>query len=227
METNIKLTGLNRKEALRYLGYRNNEPDEKVTALMDECEQLIMKTAVPRYIYRILGFSTGNDGVAFDNTSLVLPGESIKKHLYKCDAAVCMAVTLSEGIDRQLRVLQLSDMAKAVVFDSMASVAVEQVCDKVEELLREEYPQYYQTFRFGIGYGDLPIQMQDAFLRVVDAPRKIGLNVNSSHMLTPTKSVTAVVGLTREQVSRTNRGCATCSMNKNCAYRGMGGHCSG
>lgn len=45
-----------------------------------------------------------------------------------------MAVTISEGIDRQLRVLQLKDMAKALVFDSLASVAVEQACDKVEEL---------------------------------------------------------------------------------------------
>ena len=56
-------------------------------------------------------------------------------------------------------------MAKALVFDSLASVAVEQACDKVEELLREEYPDYYQTFRFGIGYGDLPISMRALSLR--------------------------------------------------------------
>ena len=165
--------------------------------------------------------------MAFKNTSMVLPGESIKKHLYKCDSAICMAVTISEGIDRQLRVLQLTDMAKALVFDSLASVAVEQACDKVEELLREEYPDYYQTFRFGIGYGDLPISMQATFLKVLDASKKIGLNLNKSYMLAPVKSVTAVIGLTKEPVSTKNRGCATCNLNKTCAYRGMGGHCSG
>lgn len=139
---------------------------------MDECEELVLKTAVPRFIYKKLDFTVNEDGVAFKNTSMVLPGESIKKHLYKCDSAICMAVTISEGIDRQLRVLQLTDMAKALVFDSLASVAVEQTCDKVEELLREEYPDYYQTFRFGIGYGDLPISMQEPFLKVLDAGKR-------------------------------------------------------
>lgn len=227
MEKSIKLTSLNRKEALRYLGYKKNAPDERVEELMDECEELVLKTAVPRYIYKKFDFTIGDDGVAFKNTSMVLPGESIKKHLYKCDSAICMAVTISEGIDRQLRVLQLTDMAKALVFDSLASVAVEQTCDKVEELLREEYPDYYQTFRFGIGYGDLPISMQAPFLKVLDASKKIGLNLNKSYMLAPVKSVTAVIGLTKEPVSTENRGCATCNLNKTCAYRGMGGHCSG
>ncbi|MFR2511846.1 MAG: hypothetical protein ACLS9K_07425 [Lachnospira eligens] len=64
--------------------------------------------------------------------------------------------------DRQLRVLQLTDMAKALVFDSLASVAVEQTCDKVETFKRG-ISDYYQTFRFGIGYGDLPISMQEPF----------------------------------------------------------------
>lgn len=227
MEKSIKLTSLNRKEALRYLGYKKNAPDERVEELMDECEELVLKTAVPRFIYKKLDFTVNEDGVAFKNTSMVLPGESIKKHLYKCDSAICMAVTISEGIDRQLRVLQLTDMAKALVFDSLASVAVEQACDKVEELLREEYPDYYQTFRFGIGYGDLPISMQEPFLKVLDAGKKIGLNLNKSYMLAPVKSVTAVIGLTKEPVSTKNRGCATCNLNKTCAYRGMGGHCSG
>jgi 5-methyltetrahydrofolate--homocysteine methyltransferase len=217
MEKSIKLTSLNRKEALRYLGYKKNAPDERVEELMDECEELVLKTAVPRFIYKKLDFTVNEDGVAFKNTSMVLPGESIKKHLYKCDSAICMAVTISEGIDRQLRVLQLTDMAKALVFDSLASVAVEQTCDKVEELLREEYP----------GYGDLPISMQEPFLKVLDAGKKIGLNLNKSYMLAPVKSVTAVIGLTKEPVSTKNRGCATCNLNKTCAYRGMGGHCSG
>jgi len=122
MEKSIKLTSLNRKEALRYLGYKKNAPDERVEELMDECEELVLKTAVPRFIYKKLDFTVNEDGVAFKNTSMVLPGESIKKHLYKCDSAICMAVTISEGIDRQLRVLQLTDMAKALVFDSLARV---------------------------------------------------------------------------------------------------------
>lgn len=69
--------------------------------------------------------------------------------------------------------------------------------------------------------------MQEPFLKVLDAGKKIGLNLNKSYMLAPVKSVTAVIGLTKEPVSTKNRGCATCNLNKTCAYREMGGHCSG
>ena len=226
MEKSIKLTSLNRKEALRYLGYKKNAPDERVEELMDECEELVLKTAVPRFIYKKLDFTVNEDGVAFKNTSMVLPGESIKKHLYKCDSAICMAVTISEGIDRQLRVLQLTDMAKALVFDSLASVAVEQTCDKVEELLREEYPDYYQTFRFGIGYGDLPLSQQGEFLKILNAPKLIGLNIGKTDMMTPTKSVTAVIGLTTGEVSSKKKGCMSCNLKGTCRFREAGGHCN-
>ena len=43
MEKSIKLTSLNRKEALRYLGYKKNAPDERVEELMDECEELVLQ----------------------------------------------------------------------------------------------------------------------------------------------------------------------------------------
>ena len=226
MEKSIKLTSLNRKEALRYLGYKKNAPDERVEELMDECEELVLKTAVPRYIYKKFDFTVGDDGVAFKNTSMVLPGESIKKHLYKCDSAICMAVTISEGIDRQLRVLQLTDMAKALVFDSLASVAVEQVCDKVEAVIKEELPEYNQTFRFGIGYGDLPLSQQGEFLKILNAPKLIGLNIGKTDMMTPTKSVTAVIGLTTGEVSSKKKGCMSCNLKGTCRFREAGGHCN-
>ena len=68
MEKSIKLTSLNRKEALRYLGYKKNEPDERVEELMNECEELVLKTAIPRYIYKKFDFTIGDEGVAFKNT---------------------------------------------------------------------------------------------------------------------------------------------------------------
>lgn len=230
MERDIKLTKLNEKEVLRYMGYKgmaSDSIDDTVNALMTECEQMILETARPRYTYKVFKFDIREDGVLFHNTNLFLPGSSIVNHLKGCELAVCMAVTISEGVDRQIRILQLSDMAKACVYDCMASTAVEQVCDMVEKLIKEEYPDYYQTFRFGIGYGDLPLEKQPDFLKVVDAPKKIGLNVGSSNMMVPTKSVTAIIGLSKNPVDNKNRGCATCKLNGTCRFRQEGGHCSG
>ena len=36
--------------------------------------------------------------------------------------------------------------------------------DKAEEMIAAEFSDYYQTWRFGIGYGDLPLTLQSDFL---------------------------------------------------------------
>ena len=81
MEKSIKLTSLNRKEALRYLGYKKNAPDERVEELMDECEELVLKTAVPRFIYKKLDFTVNEDGVAFKNTSMEIGRASCRERV--------------------------------------------------------------------------------------------------------------------------------------------------
>lgn len=227
MKKQIMLERINRKEVLRYLGYKGISADATVNMLIDECEAEVIKAAVPRYTYRVTGVIQTADGVELDGTGLILRGNSIKEHLKGCDRAALIAVTLSEGIDRMLRIMQTLDLAKAVVSDSLASAAIEQVCDKLEAIIKEELPEYNQTFRFGIGYGDLPLSQQGEFLKVLNAPRLIGLNVGKTDMMVPTKSVTAVIGLTTGEVSAKNKGCMSCNLKGTCSFRESGGHCNG
>jgi 5-methyltetrahydrofolate--homocysteine methyltransferase len=116
-------------------------------------------------------------------------------------------------------------MAKAVVLDSFASVAIEQLCNKADKILAEKYKDSYLTFRFSPGYGDYPLELQREFLNILDAPRKIGLTVNDSFLLTPTKSVTAIIGISPSEIERKKRGCATCNMRGKCLYVRKGEHC--
>ena len=227
MKKQIMLERINRKEVLRYLGYKGISADATVNMLIDECEAEVIKAAVPRYTYRVTEVTQTADGVELDGTGLILRGNSIKEHLKGCDRAALIAVTLSEGIDRMLRIMQTLDLAKAVVSDSLASAAIEQVCDKLEAIIKEELPEYNQTFRFGIGYGELPISQQGEFLKVHNAPKLIGLNVGKTDMMVPTKSVTAVIGLTTGEVSAKNKGCMSCNLKGTCSFRESGGHCNG
>ena len=116
-------------------------------------------------------------------------------------------------------------MAKAVVLDALASVAVEQLCQKLEDQIGRDFTQYYKTWRFSPGYGDLPVTLQRDFLNVLDAPRKIGVCTNESSMLTPAKSVTAVVGLSREEIKKKRRSCTDCTLRERCAFRKAGERC--
>lgn len=211
----IEISSLNRDECVRYLGNARVKMNSQMEELLDICEQEIIKNAEPKYLYKevpvnALELSEGND---------------IKSHLQGCQKAIIMCATLGNGIDNLIRKTQLLDMAKAVVLDSFASVAIEQVCCSVDEIIAEKYKGKYLTFRFSPGYGDYPITLQKQFLNILDAPRKIGLCTNDNFLLTPTKSVTAVIGVSDNEIEQRKRGCAVCSLKGNCRYRKAGSHC--
>ena len=79
------------------------------------------------------------DGTELPCEELIV-GEDIRRHLRGCNRAVLLGATLGTEVDRLLRVSQIRDMARAVVLDSLASVAIEQVCCQADELLAAKYP---------------------------------------------------------------------------------------
>jgi len=226
MINEIVLEKLNQNEALRYLGYGQNAPDIKVQELLDECEEVLLSIAKPRFVYKVFDIESVQGGVKVLNTNLVMPGNAIKDHLEDCEKVVLMGVTISMDVDRLLRKTQVNDMARALIVDSLASVAVEQACNKVEEFIKKELVEYNQTWRFGVGYGDLSLDIQGEFLDVINAPKIIGLSASKSNMLIPTKSVTAIIGLSKIEIKKIKRGCQTCNMKDSCTYRKKGGHCN-
>ena len=211
----IKLEKLNRYEAVRYLGGAGISLNYRMDRLMDECEKLVLDNANPKFLYIEKNLPCEE----------LMQGEDIKNHLVGCEKAVVMCATLGAEIDKMIRINQISDMAKAVVLDSFASVAVEQICKGVDKLLADKYNDYYFTFRFSPGYGDYPIELQKEFLKLLDAHRKIGLSTNDNFLLTPSKSVTAIAGLSKTPVEKKKRGCAACDMRERCKYNKNGEHC--
>lgn len=211
----IKLESINYNEAIRYLGDSRVQMNSQMESLITQCEDLIIKAATPRYIYK---------EIPLENSPLLV-GNDIKNHLKDCTSSIIIAATLGADIDKIIRTYQVSDMAKAVVLDSMASVAIEQVCTEIDEILAKEFSPYNLTWRFSPGYGDYPIELQKEYINLLDAPRKIGLCLSESLMLTPTKSVTAILGLSNEPIEKKRKSCAICNLNKTCKFRKAGTRC--
>lgn len=211
----ITLGAMNRAEAVRYMGGGGKKADAALTALIDECERELIKTARPKYLYKIIDLPC--DGIT--------SGNDLQRHLSGCEKAAVMCATLGAEADRLIRIAQVADMARAVVLDALASVAIEQVCSQLDELIKAEYPEWFQTYRFSPGYGDYPIEMQRVFLTMLDAPRKIGLTLNESFLMIPSKSVTAIAGLSKNPIEQRRRGCAVCSLRESCKYRRKGERC--
>ena len=58
-----------------------------------------------------------------------------------------------------------------------------------------EAPAAAESADEGLVIGDLPLTAQREFLKALDAERLIGVHLNEACVMTPSKSVTAVIGL--------------------------------
>lgn len=221
----FKLTSINKKEALRYLGYGDNAPNEKISAVIDDCEKQLLNVIQVKFLYNIFDISVNKDGVQIYESNLVLTGKDIVNHLENCTKLAVMCCTLSFGADKLIRQYQVSDMTRAVISDSLSSAAIEQVCDYVEQEIKLKYPNMYQTFRYSPGYGDLNINIQKDILDLLQAQKKIGLCTNESFILTPKKSVTAFIGMSNNQIKQKSRGCQSCNLGEKCPFRKKGERC--
>ena len=204
-------------QALRYLGVPD-AGDDALQSLLQKAEQTLRAAAQPRAV----SLRAGREALAG-----CLQGEDIARHLEGCEECVLLACTLGAGVDAVQRAANAADMAYAVVLDALASVLAEQIAGAAEETLREQAQRegLFLTGRFSPGYGDYPIELQNELLRLVDAPRRIGLGATSTHLLTPRKSITAVLGLAGHPVTGKRAGCAHCALRERCAYRKEGKTC--
>ena len=220
-KTNISLKKVNRDELYRYIG----TPDDVVRGIIDESENEILSLVKPCYTWEIFDIENVEEGISIIGTDVFLTGNSIRNHLRGCKKIALLAATLSNEADKIIRKYQINNMAKAVIVDAYASVAVEQVCDLAEEDILSYMPNYYLTYRFGVGYGDLPLELEKDILQVLHAQKHIGLCVTESNILTPIKSVVCIIGISEIPMDKGQKGCITCNLKDTCKYRKQGLNC--
>ena len=217
-----RLTGINRQETLKYLGYLGGPLPEDVLEPLETGERVILRCAVPRVIWRLYDRGEGGE---LAGTGFTPEGKDIREFLKDCDQVILMAATLGMEVENLLRRTQARDMALAVILDATASAAIENVCDNLCADLTEAFAPRYLTDRFSPGYGDLPIGQQGELFRLLDISRRIGISLSESGLMVPQKSVTALIGVSDRPQTRRSRGCEECSMFANCAYRKGGTSC--
>ena len=219
---NAKLTGIDRGELLRYLGYKGGELPPELLADIAECETAVLQTAQPRAVWRV--FDLKPDG-GFAGGAFTPQGADIRRLLQPCCKAVLMAVTLGAEVESLLRRSQARDMARAAILDAAASAAVENVCDNLCSDLQALFSPLFLTDRFSPGYGDFPLAQQGELCRVLDVSRRIGVFLSESGLMIPQKSVTALIGVAEQPQKHRRRSCDICPLSGSCAYRKEGCHC--
>ena len=225
---------LDRTSWLRLLGVSDDhlasaETDEKMRAAldrlqeqMDEAEQKLHEAARPAFAYSLL-----------ERDLLAISGESLAKHLEGCDRLVIMAVTLGHDVDELISRTQSEKIALSVVMDSGASVMTELAANLAMEQIRGAVSEQsggqplFMTERFSPGYGDSPLEMQKQLLDLLDAENQLGITLSKGFMMSPSKSITGIMGLANHPVKGRLATCAECVLREKCALLKEGKRCYG
>lgn len=228
IDTNYDNLKIDPAEVLRYLGYGTSRPDPVVAAQLEEAIRAAERLTKPAAVYRSFPLRRKDEGIALENTNLVLTGETARSMLAECERCILLAVTAGSALDGEIRRRQVRDMAGALLFDSAASCAAETICDRLTDDLEREYETrgLFLTDRFSPGYGDLPLEIQPAVIRTLAADKVIGITVTSGMLLLPVKSVTAIIGIADTPQPKRITGCSHCKMNTTCNFRKAGTTCA-
>lgn len=174
----------------RILG-RDALTDQLLTECITEAEQMLCyKVCYAELPVHAEGDSLNIGGIITDSRLL-------QKALCECGSAVLFAATVGADFDRLIRRYSRISPAKALIFQALGAERAEALCDAFERRFSSEHNCALKK-RVSPGYGDIPLSMQTDIFALLDCPRKIGLTLNESLLMSPSKSVTAFAGITHD-----------------------------
>lgn len=204
------------KEILRYAGCKS--ADSETQKLLDLCLDEVLGKLTYKVCYCELPI-TINENIC-DFAVFKVSSQKLAANLKDCKRVILLSATVGIEIDRLITKYGYISPAKALMFQAIGAERIEALCDDfcadIEDSLKISLRP-----RFSPGYGDLPLETQKQIFSVLDCPKRIGLTLNESLLMSPSKSVTAFAGISDKITKKptlTNK-CALCD-KKDCAFRG-------
>lgn len=181
---------VSRKEALARLGYPVRDPEQSILEKMEIAEKEIFACADFRACYTRLAVTTDSEVTAFGG--LRLKSRKLAALLRDCREVFVFAATIGTAVDRLIAKKTVLSAADGLIADAVASATVEALCDRLN---RDLSVGLVTLRRYSPGYGDLSLDTQLSVLNLLDAKKRIGIGLTDSNLMTPSKSVTAIIGI--------------------------------
>lgn len=183
--TSNEIPPVNRSEALRYAGGACVSAEQNT--IFDSCLSELERELTYKVVWE--EYPVTYSGDTLDLTFSRTASRDLIKNLQGSEKIVLFAATVGIAPDRlSLKYSRISP-TRSLFIEAIANERIEALCDTFCAQLENARP------RFSPGYGDLPLELQRKIIGVLDTGRKIGLTLNSSLLMTPTKSVTGIVGI--------------------------------
>lgn len=201
------------REILRYAGCKT--ADDEVQGALRSC----MEEARPMFRYKVAysELPLTLDGDRCDFGVFSVSAKQLSRRLDGCSSVIVFAATVGVGIDRLIAKYGYLSPSRAVLMQAIGAERIEALCDVFCEDIAQEYGLTARS-RFSPGYGDLPLSVQRDMFAVLDGVKRLGLTLNDSLLMSPSKSVTAFVGLAHGEQPPVSAPCRTCGKH-DCAFR--------
>lgn len=199
METVYSLSfkdpSINKKEIMRYMSSQGG--GDEILGLVDECLTEVREMLQYKVCYAILTTETDSNIISLPCGQI--ESKNLARNLSGCDKAIVFAATIGVGIDRLISKYSRLSPTKALCFQAIGAERVEALCDEFCEKMKSEYEKNGERLkpRFSPGYGDLPLETQKMIFSLLDCPKRIGVTLGDTLLMSPSKSVTAFIGITR------------------------------
>lgn len=205
-----------RREVLRYAGVRGEAPE--VETLLESCLSELSGKMTYSVCYAAfpVSVSEGITCLGFAQCA----SRSLEQYLRGCEEIVLFGATVGMEVDRLIAKYSRVAPSKALLFQAIGTERIESLCDAFcRDIACEWQTRGFRTrSRFSPGYGDVPLTLQKNIFEALSGLSKIGLTLNGSMLMSPSKSVTALIGLSKENGDDFHTGCRTCQ-KENCEYR--------
>ena len=193
--------------------------DDSISGLVNECITELSDKLTYKVCYTEFPIHPTEDGV--DLSFMQTNSRGLKMNLFGCEKIVLFAATVGLEIDRLIARYGVISPVKSVAFQAIGAERIESLCDMFNDEVRSRAAaeNLYTRPRFSAGYGDFELSAQREIFKVLDCQRKIGLTLNDSLIMSPSKSVTAIIGISDKPRENCAERCSACSKT-DCEYRG-------
>ena len=205
---NYKSPPIDKKEILRYA--KAGEDFCELEGLIDEC----ILEVFDKLVYKVCYCELPIEKFIEHNS------KDLEKNLWDCTSVVLFCATIGIEIDRLIARYASVSPLKSLLFQAIGAERIESLVNLFNDEIKEEKRLHTKSTspRFSAGYGDFKIEAQKDIFKILEPSRKIGVTLNESLLMSPSKSVSAIIGISDKEICEDFITCEKCN-KKDCEYR--------
>jgi hypothetical protein len=206
-------------EVRRYMGFRGPvEASPETDAMIRKAVSSLEKDCSPKSVSKEYPVTVEGSSVHF--ADITIESRALARNLAGCTHCVLFAATAGPACDMLVKRAAVTSSAYASCCQAAGAAAIEAYCDLINDKIAEEYEakSLFARPRFSPGYGDLSLSHQKDWFRLLDITKNTGIELTDSLLMVPTKSVTAIIGLSPNKLPCVKQGCESCTMSQTCAF---------